>query len=377
MDMHRFVFATAVLVLALGPSITSAAEEEALETEIPSVTAADGTAVEPWPSTVLNGASAITTGHDRFVVVGWREGRKPMAKAWTSTDGLTWTRAPATRELAGASMHHVVSVVDGFVAMGTDRKGRVAGWHSPDGLTWERGSVKRPGKKGLEAGLRSVVDGPGGLLALGVFVGQDYAGHRMWRSTDGKTWTPVGVPNVEFVDVLVAIPGGYWLLAHDDGGNENAFWRSADGLTWERMEGLPWLRDAAVSDRGTRAAVGVANVWASDDLTDWEEVWQRPEASDDEAELYWIDWDGAQFVTTGNVGYEYLDCLDGAGWCPQEPWLTSDDGYTWVESTGPDGVQGPDRETYLVGTASLGGRTVALGYKPGGKTVAWLMEPTD
>jgi len=332
----------------------------------------------PWPSTTLRGAQAITSGHDQFVVVGGGGKRKPFAKAWTSTDGLEWTRAADTPELKGARMYHVTDTDDGFVAMGTDGKGRAAAWHSPDGLTWERGSVERPGKKGLEAGLRSVVDGPAGVLALGIFIGQDYAGHRMWRSTDGETWTPVDVPDVEFVDVLVDVPGGYWLLGHDGGGNENAFWRSADGLTWERMQDMPWLRDAAVSDDGTIAAIGVADIWASDDLESWEQVWvsPNPNSADDEEMLYWITWDGAQFVTTGNVGYEYLDCLDGGGWCPQEPWLISADGHTWVESTGPDGVPGPDQETYLMGTATLGDRTVALGFKPGAKTVAWLMGPT-
>jgi hypothetical protein len=326
----------------------------------------------PWPSTELRGAQDITAGDGRFVVVGSGGKREPFAKVWTSTDGLEWRRAPSTPDLEGASMYQVIGTDDGFVAMGTDARGRVAAWHSPDGLTWERGSVKRPAKKGLEAGIRSVVDGPGGLLALGVFVGQDYGGHRMWRSTDGRSWVPVRIPDLEFVDVLVAIPGGYWLLGHDDFGSENAFWRSSDGSTWERLEGAPWLRDAAVSDDGTVVGIGIADIWVSDDLEGWEQVWQSPETSFDEGELHWIEWDGARFVTTGNVAYAYLDCLDGVGWCPQEPWLMSEDGRTWVESSGPDGVPGPDRETYLLGSATLGDRTVVLGLRPQGRAAAWL-----
>jgi hypothetical protein len=204
-------------------------------------------------------------------------------------------------------------------------------------------------------------------------VGQDYAGHRMWRSTDGRAWTPARIPDLEFVDVLVAIPGGYWLIGHDDGGSENALWRSSDGTSWERLEGAPWLRDAAVSDGGTVAAIGITDIWATDDFETWEQVWQSPETSSDEGDLHWIEWDGARFVTTGNLAYGYLDCLDGVGWCPQEPWLTSEDGRTWVESAGPDGVPGPDRGTYLLGSATLGDRTVMLGSKPDGKAAAWLM----
>ena len=85
-----------------------------------------------------------------------------------------------------------------------------------------------------------------------------------------------------------------------------------------------------------------------------------------------FEWDGAHFVTTGNVAYEYLDCLDGVGWCLQEPWLTSEDGRAWVESTGPDGVPGPDRRP-IAGAATLGDRTVMLGSTPDGKAAAWLM----
>jgi hypothetical protein len=339
--------------------------------------ALDAAGAGPWPSTRLMGAEAITAGHDRFVVVGTAGGRKRSAKVWTSTDGLSWTRAPDSSSFQGAGMQAVIATDDGFVALGTDARNRLTAWHSPDGVAWDRGTVKQPGKKGLETGLRSVVDGPGGLLALGVFIGQDYAGHRMWRSTDGETWAPTRSPDVQSVDVLVAIPDGYWLLGHDEMGNDNAFWRSADGLTWERIEGLPWLRDAAVSDDGTVAAIGVATIWASDDLTDWQEVWLPPEGSDDQAELTWIDWDGAHFLTTGNVAYQYLECLDGVGWCPQQPWLISDDGYTWAESTGPDGLPGPDRETYLTAAATLGDRTVALGRASGGGTFAWLMQPAD
>ena len=84
-----------------------------------------------------------------------------------------------------------------------------------------------------------------------------------------------------------------------------------------------------------------------------------------------------RFVTTGNVAYEFLDCLDGVGWCPQEPWLTSVDGNEWVESTGPDGVPGPDRETYLAATAALGDRTVALGMSAEGTSTAWLMDTPE
>jgi hypothetical protein len=346
----------------------------------PSPGATDALTTEPWPARTLKGAEAITAGNDRFVVVGGRGGGKPLAKAWTSDDGLIWTKAPASPELEGAVMSEVIAVDDGFVALGTDAKDHIAAWHSPDGLTWERGRVEKSRKKGLQADLRDVVDGPGGLLAFGVFTGQELGGQRLWHSADGLAWERVAAPvdSDVIIESLAEIPGGYLLIGHPwDGGN--SYWRSDDGLTWEPVEDAPWLRDVATTSDGTVVGIGLADIWSSADLETWEQVWQspNPKSGDDEEELHWLAWDGARLVTTGNVAYGYQPCLDGAGFCPLEPLMLSSDGRSWTESTGPDGMAGPDRETWFGGVASLDDRTVAIGSTAAGPTVAWLMEVTE
>jgi len=343
----------------------------------------------PWPSTRLKGAEAITAGHDRFVVVGEGGKRKPFAKAWASTDGLSWTRAPAAPALEGAGMSVVSSTDHGFVALGADADGRVAAWHSPDGLAWERAKVKRPGSRPYEAAVRSVVAGPSGLLAYADFLGQDFAGNRMWRSSDGRTWRPVQLPRSDSgpFGSLVAIPDGY-LLINDD---TTALWRSEDGLGWttvvvETIDG--WLARAASSDDGTVVAIGVRHVepyplaaWATRDLESWELTWQSldPEsaaACEGEAaltvEAIWVIWDGSQFAAHAFANRDWCDETTAREGLPL---LLSSDGYTWVESFGPDGAPGYDEGLWVNDVASLGRATVVLGGIDGGPATAWLLEP--
>ena len=160
-------------------------------------------------------------------------------------------------------MSVVTSFDDGFVALGTEatkKRGemgtRIAAWYSPDGLKWKRAKVNRPNLGGLEAWAKEVVDGPAGLLALGVYIAQDPAGQRLWRSDDGRTWIPIPLPDGEDIHFasLTAIPGGYLLGAFSFGGG-GGVWTSSDGRTWKAIEAVPGIRVAA-SDDGTVVAIG-------------------------------------------------------------------------------------------------------------------------
>jgi hypothetical protein len=78
----------------------------------------------------------------RVVVVGWGEYHAaggvpdPMdAAAWSSTDGVTFTRAPALRSRGRQAMQFVEATPGGFTAVGS-AGGDVVLWTSVDGLAW-------------------------------------------------------------------------------------------------------------------------------------------------------------------------------------------------------------------------------------------------
>jgi hypothetical protein len=338
--------------------------------------------VAAWSGTELADARAITAIADRFVVVGGDGTFPGRAQAWTSMNGITWE--PATVEGAdeGTIMTDVASTPQGLVAFGTattegaDGPDRVAAWHSTDGTTWESGSVRRPRDQGMGAGVTDLADGPGGTLALVDFFGQDAGVARIYRSTDGTTWEPVRVPRADSVvySSLTDIPDGYLLIGRSLARARPSTLRSTDGVAWERVDGAPRrLFDAATGSDGGIVGITDRRVLRTTDLETWEPVATAPEPDRDAdtPPLDWITWDGSQFAAT-SVSYE--GCPSGVDECYQRWLLTSPDGSTWTESTGPDGAAGPDEATQMFGLATLGDTTVVLGGVGASPTIAWIME---
>ena len=161
-----------------------------------------------------------------------------------------------------------------------------------------------------------VVDGPAGLLALEVFIGEDGGAHRLWRSADGRTWTALDgpdeiipglgiVPGIELSFSLIAVPDGYWLVGRGGGqGDVSVVWRSDDGDSWSRLKRLSWLVDAAASGDGTVAAISSTDIRVSDDLRTWRSVWTFPKVDTYGCAFCGIGWDGTRFVTAGTVSWQ-------------------------------------------------------------------------
>ena len=118
------------------------------------------------------------------------------------------------------------------------------------------------------------------------------------------------------------------------------------------------------------AAISSTDIRVSDDRRTWRSVWTFPDVDVYGCAFCGIEWDGTHFVTTGTVAWERCS---GGGRCPLHHWLTSTDGRIWTALDGPDGEPGPDRD-FLVTTASLSDRTVALGWSADGDPVVWLAE---
>jgi hypothetical protein len=146
-----------------------------------------------------------------------RSARDPAV--WTSTDGLTWRRAPVPADpVENEELQRVLVDPGGELALGVRGDGFGAWRGSTSGEGW-----RAVGRFGSFAG--------GGLpmvagLATGP-AGDDYAvvgdgyRYRLWSSTDGTSWTerrlPAAVPVGDQRTVTVAGAGGRLLLAAEDG----------------------------------------------------------------------------------------------------------------------------------------------------------------
>src|SRR6185369_8152945 len=108
---------------------------------------------------------------------------------WRSVDGSTWLPvADDPVAFANAEVRAITTFNGGLVAVGVvgtvqDHTGAVA-WTSPDGLAWTR--IDAPA---FDDGIAvSVAPAPfGGLVAVGSTVDRKVA--VAWISPDGKTWT--------------------------------------------------------------------------------------------------------------------------------------------------------------------------------------------
>jgi hypothetical protein len=226
--------------------------------------------------------SDVVAGGPGFVAVGSEFGADPcsrgsapielaatgtayvLAIAWTSTDGQSWTRTPASASLAGAAMFRVARVGSRFVAIGVATRGcvtRAAAWTSTDGVHWQLHTpgawTKGGGGDLVVAGSRLIAVGQSGCPACVA---------RAWTSIDGITWYPATGIGLGYGIYSVA-SGAHGLVAV---GSD----RSGTGLIWTSKDGLTWRRSATAGMSGAAvvAAVGTGYVAAGDDG-----IWDSPD----------------------------------------------------------------------------------------------------
>jgi hypothetical protein len=209
-----------------------------------------------------------------------------------------------------------------------------------------------------------------GVFALEAFNGQMYAGTgnwsdgtRVWRTSDGTTWTAVSElgfgsaytnTNPVVIDMIVFKGQLYASTGWDEVGGQ--IWRSPDGTTWTQVEGNGF-GDAT---NGAIAAFGIFGdtlYVATHSFTDAHgcEIW-RSSTGDS---LSWTNvvtnGNGSpnNYIATGLIefsGYFYAGVENGADGA--EIWRTSD-GVTWARVI-TSGFGDPDN-TQTGGFAILGG----------------------
>jgi hypothetical protein len=173
---------------------------------------------------------------------------------WSSPDGRTWTRTPASATLGPSGDElaiHLDAVAHGpagYVALGRrflgpgpygNDRGPLVFW-SPDGRSWERDSVASfigafPADIVVVAD-RYVISGPNCDPDCD-------RGATVWTSTNGRSWSKSSAPGDgrwRYAG-LAAVPDAAILAGTEAGGCTT--WRSSDGIAWSSVaEPCPPLR---------------------------------------------------------------------------------------------------------------------------------------
>ena len=230
------------------------------------------TTVLATPDGFIAGGSAGPESFDRH------------ARFWRSPDGVTWRSAPDDpAAFADAEVRSIVRLGTGYVAIGAlgsaqHVTGSVA-WTSPDGVRWSRETAPDL-QKGRAV---SLVEAPfGGLVAVGADLDEREA--LVWTSADGRSWHlvpgessrrydgKIRMTDVTAVaDELIAV-GNYINLQY---GTARA-WVSRDAIHWQPSTEVPVMEQGepyAVVVAGP-GAVSVGSFGAPDDYIPT--VWLSP-----------------------------------------------------------------------------------------------------
>lgn len=217
---------------------------------------------------------AVSWTGERFVAIGYADsgaGGRVVA-AWVSTDGERWERAPHDPEAFESDQELQVASVAagpaGVVAVGMEGTDGAV-WHSPDGREWERVSEDLGifGGEGYQV-VHDVLPTEQGFLVVG---GSDESGAMAWRSADGRTWEPIDGLGPGGIRAITKVPGGMVGVGVENrsGVLRAAAWSSTDGIRWKRVphdesifggEGNTVMYDVAAADDRV-VAVGFRGIW--------------------------------------------------------------------------------------------------------------------
>ena len=194
------------------------------------------------------------------------------ATAWASPDGVTWTRAADSEDLdvgpcvdtgedpSCGGMLGVSATATGFVAVGealtsmAPRQTQPAAWTSPDGLRWTRADVGLDffaNSVNIGGSLSGIAIGGPGLVAVGTMCSPDCRGSRASglgaTSIDGSTWRLTRIGQAPALSHVTSAGGPLFALGVTDPGagppTYLELWRSDDGLWWQFDSGFPSMPD--------------------------------------------------------------------------------------------------------------------------------------
>ena len=241
------------------------------------------------------GIGGVIAGGPGLIAVGSRSvvrGVVNDAVVWTSPDGITWSQVPHDEAVFGsANMNSVTPFGSGYVAVGGTgtgqiRSGNAVAWTSPDGMTWTRAphiEKTTAGSTGQE-GMSQVAAGSAGLVAIG----HEWSDREepfsppIWNSRDGISWSRVTDDEAfEGAAIGSVLAGGPGFVVAGSVGGDAAVWTSPDGIIWSRVphdEAVFGGSEIASVARGGPGFVAVgsagpdAAAWTSTDGITWSRV---------------------------------------------------------------------------------------------------------
>ena len=221
----------------------------------------------------------------RYAVVDPEQPEQVVAvRVETSVDGLHWTAGQSLNVAGISGLVGVTKMVEGpggLLAVGRHEGSacglpqRVEGlWTSSDGISWTRVDVA----KAFGDDFAFTVDAGG---AGYVATGQSHNGvPQVWTSSDGKTWQSSPLPGAltgkVVIDGAAAFAGGFVIAGAvpDDAGCASgtldpALWWSASGKTWARsaLPGAVAAPDTSLWIRRINDSALVANASSYDEAT--------------------------------------------------------------------------------------------------------------
>jgi len=340
----------------------------------------------------------VVAGGPGLIAVGAEFIGEGLARAavWTSEDGSDWVRVPHDDAMFRGSGADVMNAVTtggpGFVAVGTQSAedpfdandgGNAVAWTSPDGLAWTRiaGAREVFGGSGVQS-LRDVAPGGPGLVA----VGSDGFDAAIWVSEDGTTWRRIDGPDFGRDLAAVTTLGDDIVVVGQRDDDTPAVWTSADGFDW-RPVGLPpsdeaggfgpfseWMTDVTTGRNGfiaTGTTFRSAVIWTSRDGLTWQRI---PQAGDLlQRGLDLVATDGSRFAAAG--------IAEEGDYSMQI--LLSGDGATWEQVPVDDRIFGsPEFSFQLAGGIAFSpqGAVVIAGSSIGTSRatgVIWIGPPAD
>lgn len=173
--------------------------------------------------------------------------------AWSSTDGITWTRETANAGWSERSYHSTAVFNNKIWVFGGLSNGSVLNdvWYSSDGINWTQATSNagwgpRDAHQVLAYNNKLWLIGGWGGPAIGKF--QD-----VWSSSDGVTWTRV-TANANFSNSglsahnAVVFNNKMWVInGFNNTEVQNFVFQSSDGVQWEKITPNWSARDTSAS----------------------------------------------------------------------------------------------------------------------------------
>jgi hypothetical protein len=283
---------------------------------------------------------------------------------WASLGTPSWAAGSNQFQVFGWSRGYVGFSIQPHSSTGdTPIDPTVVSYYSLDGVNWKEGQTldtAGAGTQGMLMEIRSVIEGPTGLLAVGWSgaCGSEYL-DGLWTSSDGIAWQPVNTQKA-FGQNAIAIPrisggsAGYVAVAYKGAG----VWTSADGRVWQPVAlDAPGFKNSKIDD-GTAFSGGyvlagtygtpdcevttgpaptlppvTAAVWWSADAASWTRISLPGAMSSSDAQSISVCRlsDRALLVIHDSWTNSATPVVRQAAW-------TSPDGRTWKSVTLPAGI---------------------------------------